>query len=102
MLRAMRRGRERVFGDLDEPQLIVLCELAATPQPLSVSSLCYATGLPQTTALRRVYLLEERGLVVFERDAYDARRRLAKLTERGRTHVEHWFTCAMDAVRDVG
>lgn len=56
---------------------------------ISVSSLCIASGLPPTTALRHIVLLEAKGLVERTSDRFDLRRRNVALTALGRVQVEH-------------
>jgi DNA-binding response OmpR family regulator/predicted transcriptional regulator len=60
---------------------------------ISVSSLCVASGVAQTTALRRISELNDRGLVRRIADEKDGRRVFVELTEQGITalsaYVEH-------------
>ena len=57
-------------------------------RPVSVSSLCIAAGIPQTTALRRIADLENVDLVKRTRDPDDGRRIYVALTELG---LERFF-----------
>ena len=60
---------------------------------ISVSSLCMASGVAQTTALRRISELHDRGLVRRIADEKDGRRVFVELTEQGIAalygYVEH-------------
>lgn len=49
-------------------------------QRISVSSVCYGSGVPETTALRYVRTLEERGYIDRVQDTSDKRRVFLKLT----------------------
>ncbi|MCW5714453.1 MAG: response regulator [Bauldia sp.] len=54
---------------------------------LSVSSACSASGVPTTTALRRIADLEEAGLIQREASSTDRRLSLLSLTETGRSRI---------------
>ena len=80
-----RRKREKVFGGalFGEPAWDILLELYAaqlTGQDVPVSSICEASAVPPTTALRWVVRLEKEGWVQRKRDHSDARRSLVELT----------------------
>jgi len=86
-----RRKRDRAldgYADLmGEPAWdILLCLLAASREnaEVSVSSACFASGVPATTGLRWVARLEERGLIERVDDPFDRRRTLLQLSEKGR------------------
>ena len=86
ILRARRR-REKVFGgDLfGEPAWDILLELYAAQQAqqrLSVSSVCYVSAVPATTALRWIQRLEKDGWLERCCDPLDARRYWIELTSR--------------------
>lgn len=85
-----RRRWERTFGDdsdlLHDPALDMLLYLFIAGQrhsEVSVSSACYAANAPQTTGLRYVAKLLERGLAIRTDDPFDRRRHLLELTEAG-------------------
>ena len=91
-----RRRREKVFGaDLfGEPTWDILLELFAaelTQQRLSVSSACYASAVPPTTALRWVSRLERQGWVERSADRIDGRRFWLRLTDRASSELRQYF-----------
>ncbi len=55
---------------------------------ISVSDACVASGVPHTTALRWLRVLEERGLVERKDDINDRRRAFISLTSQARKSVE--------------
>lgn len=84
LLRA-RRQRDRRFGDglFADPAWDMLLDLYVMSQTggrVSVGSLCAAAGVPQTTALRWIGVLERRDLIERLRDEQDGRRTLIRLT----------------------
>jgi DNA-binding transcriptional ArsR family regulator len=87
-----RRARERLFGDglFADPawdMLLALFVADAEGEPLSVSQLCGASGVPHTTALRWIESLARAGLIVRAPDARDARRTLISLHSDAREKV---------------
>ena len=58
---------------------------------LSVSSACYGSGVAQTTALRYVAMLEDRGYVERVPDENDKRRAFLRLTGSARDRLENYF-----------
>lgn len=52
-------------------------------RPVSVSSLCIASAVPATTALRWINALVQEGLVARQPDLRDKRRVLVSLTDEG-------------------
>ena len=92
-----RRRREQVFGaDLfGEPSWDILLELFVaelTHQRLSVSSACYASAVPPTTALRWVSRLERQGWVERSADHIDGRRFWLRLTDRASGELRQYFS----------
>ncbi len=93
---AERRRREKhlpgkLFG---EPAWDILLDLfisAGEGKPVFVSSACLAANVPQTTALRRIQILEEHGLVEREGDSGDNRRTIVRLTPRGHAAMAGFF-----------
>lgn len=88
---AMRRARDRHMPDglASEPAWDMLLALySEEPAKLPVSSLCYSSGVPMTTALRWIGVLESQGLVKRSRHERDARINLLSLTSEGSGVVE--------------
>ncbi|MGI4747118.1 MAG: hypothetical protein ACRYGI_10620 [Janthinobacterium lividum] len=85
VLRARSQRRKSDLGFLLEwPSWDMLLDLVATKlegQHVSVSSLCLSSGAPQSTALRKLSLLEGNGLVVRYVDGNDRRRICLTLTD---------------------
>jgi DNA-binding MarR family transcriptional regulator len=80
----LRRLRDKSLGDIfGEPAWDMLLDLFIANdrgQEVSISSLCHAAAAPATTALRWINVLEERGLIVRQRDPNDGRRVWLMLT----------------------
>jgi len=73
-----------LFGDPAWDMLLALFAAAERGQSLSVSRLCVAAGVAQTTALRWIEQLEHARLVSRSADAADARRTLITLAPDAR------------------
>lgn len=91
--RRYRMARERIMGSSfgDEPGWNMIMELMharLSGQQVPVSALCAASGVPQTSALRRLSSLMAEGYVVKERDPRDARRIWVALTDRATELVD--------------
>jgi DNA-binding MarR family transcriptional regulator len=83
-----RRARHKFFNSslFGEPVWDILLDLyvrGASHQPTSVTSACIASGVPATTALRYIRLLEREGLVLRRADTADARRNFLELSPHG-------------------
>jgi CheY-like chemotaxis protein/DNA-binding MarR family transcriptional regulator len=90
---AARADRDAIFqaGLFSDPAWEMMLDLAvaeASARPISVTSLCIASGAPTTTALRRIDDLEQAGLVKRVPDDRDRRRILVELTGQGRGQME--------------
>lgn len=90
---AARADRDAIFqsGLFSDPAWDMLLDLAvaeATARPISVTSLCIASGAPTTTALRRIEDMKEAGLLDRIPDPLDRRRVLVHLTTEGRKRME--------------
>lgn len=90
---AARSDRDAIFqsGLFSDPAWDMMLDLAvaeATGRPISVTSLCIASGAPTTTALRRIDDLKDAGLIDRIPDARDRRRILVQLTHLGRERME--------------
>ncbi len=91
-----RRKRKDYFGDrlFDDPAWDMILDLAiakARFRRVSVTSLCIASGVPSTTALRWVSVLVECGLFRRENDDSDRRRAFISLTDAGSLKVARYF-----------
>ncbi|MFG1419260.1 response regulator [Xanthobacter sp. V0B-10] len=76
------------FGDPAWEMMLDLLISEAYGRPISVTSLCFASGAPTTTALRRIEELLEAGFVERQPDINDKRRTLVRLTPHGRARME--------------
>jgi len=78
------RMRRRTIGDeQSDPVWAMVLELCAARldgRELSVTSLCLASGLPVTTALRRLDELERDGRILRNPDSTDRRRVFVRST----------------------
>jgi len=61
-----------------------------------VSALCIASGVPQTTALRYIYRLEQLGLVQTTGHPTDQRRTMVSLTDNARPRIERLLDMMLD------
>ncbi|QLC22422.1 MarR family transcriptional regulator [Parasphingopyxis sp. CP4] len=92
----VRRLRERFFDSrlFSDPAWDMLLELTsgyAEDRPLTVSSLCDASGLPMATALRRIDEMVESGLIERKRDHLDRRRIFVVPTEKAIEAISGFF-----------
>ncbi|MDE1570929.1 response regulator [Aquabacter sp. P-9] len=90
---AARADRDAIFqaGLFSDPAWEMMLDLAvaeASGRPISVTSLCIASGAPTTTALRRIDDLKDAGLIDRVPDPRDKRRILVQLTQPGRDRME--------------
>lgn len=91
-LLAIRRHRDTHLpaAEFDEALLFMLLDLyqaEAADQRVSVSSLCLASGIPQTTALRRIDEMVARGLAERIPDPKDRRRAFVELSDDARARL---------------
>lgn len=101
--RRIRLRRNELLGAplFRDPAWDMLLELYVAHeqgQDLSVSSLCYASGVPATTALRHIQRLEEHGLIEREGDRHDNRRLFVRPTEKAILGLEAAVAMLMDHV----
>jgi DNA-binding MarR family transcriptional regulator len=97
-----RRSRSRYFDAelFADPAWDILLELYATELRgcrISVSSLCIGAGVPATTALRWIRLLEGRGLVVRTDDPTDGRRVFVALSDEASNNMDSLFRANPEA-----
>ncbi|MFO1087120.1 MAG: response regulator [Reyranellaceae bacterium] len=95
-LRAIRRVRGQhfaaeLFSDPNWEMLLDLYAGAIEHQDVTVTSLGAASGVPLTTALRRMETLQSHGLIQRLEDKGDRRRTIVKLTDDGLNAVERFF-----------
>jgi len=93
-----RRRRAEIFGDetlFGEPAWDILLDLFVAGEKgkrVAVTSACIGSGVPSTTALRWLNVLEMRNLVEREEDLQDARRSFVRLTPKARDLIADYFT----------
>jgi CheY-like chemotaxis protein/DNA-binding MarR family transcriptional regulator len=95
-LKAMRRARSQyfpseLFSDPCWEMLLDLYDAHLGGAEVTVTSLGAASGVPQTTALRRMETLQGHGLIIRSEDKDDKRRIIVKLTDAGLAAVERFF-----------
>lgn len=102
---AERRQRERLLGSefFGEPAWDMLLDLFAAHvegKQISVSSLCIASAVPPTTALRWISSLTQKGVLIRRRDPSDGRRMLIELAPdafgKMRTLITSWVATSND------
>ena len=95
IVRSRRRRDSHFQAELfGEPAWDILLELYAaeqTHQKLSVSSVCVASAVPPTTALRWVERMERDGWLRREDDPHDARRSWVFLTRQASTAMRAYL-----------
>ena len=94
---AARRARARYFsnGLFADPAWDILLDLLLSrlsQTRVSVTSVCVASNVPSTTALRWIRLLENEGLVSRRADHLDGRRFYIELTDQAETALCQYFT----------
>jgi len=80
-----------LFGEPSWDMLLDLYAAHYEGHPVSVSSLCIASAVPSTTALRAIEAMEREGCVVRERDPSDGRRIFLKLSDARRAELDAYF-----------
>lgn len=95
---ATRRRRSVIFNSdelFGEPAWDILLDLYvanAEGKTVSVSSACIGSASPPTTGLRWLGVLSEQGLILREHDPEDQRRVLVRLTTKGLSAMDEYFT----------
>jgi DNA-binding MarR family transcriptional regulator len=95
-LKTMRRLRSQyfpaeLFSDPCWEMLLDLYDASLAGAEVTVTSLGAASGVPQTTALRRMETLQGHNLIVRAEDKADKRRTIIKLSDAGMQAVESFF-----------
>lgn len=95
-LKSIRRDRSAYFPDdlFSDPcweMLLDLYDARLGAEEVTVTSLGAASGVPLTTALRRMEALQKHGLIDRVEDSGDKRRTIMKLTEHGLRAVDSFF-----------
>ena len=95
LLRARRLRDEYLPGELfADPAWDMLLDLLAArleQERVSVSSLCIASAVPPTTALRWIRTLTDKGFVHRQADPHDGRRVFITLTDSTAVALTRWF-----------
>lgn len=91
-----RRNRSHFFEEslFADPAWDILLDLFAaelSQQRVTVTSLCSASAVPSTTALRWIAVLEGKGLIAKRQDPMDARRFFVSLTPQGLKAMQDYF-----------
>ncbi len=100
-LRTIRRARAEhfpsdLFSDPCWEMLLDLYDARLAGAEVTVTSLGAASGVPLTTALRRMEALQTHGLIGRADDAGDKRRTIIRLTAPGLHAVESFFDTYLD------
>ncbi|SEH12520.1 DNA-binding transcriptional regulator, MarR family [Sphingopyxis sp. YR583] len=80
-----------LFGEPGWDMLLDLYAAHYQSKPVSVSSLCIASGVPATTALRAIETMEREGCLIRERDPSDKRRIFLRISEARRAELDAYF-----------
>mgnify|MGYP002129179971 FL=1 len=83
--------RADLFADPAWDMLLDLTAATAEHRRISVTSLCLASGVPPTTALRWIGQMEEAGLVERQEDSTDRRRAFVVLKDSAITQIARYF-----------
>ena len=86
-----------LFADPAWDMLLDLYLSEIIQRRVSVSSLCIASNVPGTTALRWIASLECEGLVDRTSDPFDKRRYFMSLTDKGRRAMDEYFSSLLPA-----
>lgn len=102
---ALSRVRERAFpkemiSDHCWRMYLELYKSDQKRQGISLTSLALVSGLPMATAIRKIHVMRDLGLVDFEVDANDRRRTLVYLTESGARQIEGFLKQFADEASD--
>ena len=81
----------QLFADPAWDMLLDLCAARAEHRRVSVTSLCIASAVPPTTALRWIGQMVEQGLFVRVGDRADRRRAFIELSDRTADAMARYF-----------
>lgn len=87
----LRYFPDDMFADPAWDMLLDLTAARAEHKRVSVTSLCIASGVPSTTALRWIALLTQAGLLERVEDDTDRRRAFVQLTDRASDAMARYF-----------
>lgn len=97
----LRRQRDELFGNIfGEPVWDMMLDLFIRRNDrstTSISSLCIAASVPQTTALRWVTAMIAAGIFIRERDPFDRRRSYVELSADVRERMTQLLLSMLDA-----
>lgn len=82
---------EKLFGEPAWDMLLQLYASTLSGKKECVSSLCVASGVPSTTALRWIRLLERCGWIERHADPFDRRRTFVKPSLKGLQTMDRFF-----------
>src|SRR6476646_2360984 len=80
-----------LFAEPAWDMLLDLLQAELANRPVSISSVCIASGVPQTTALRWLKTLEQRGAVVRKFDEGDGQRIFVELAPDTSTALRRYI-----------
>lgn len=94
LMARQQRGRffkSNLFADPAWDMLLELYSASLAERRLTVSRLAERSGVPLTTALRWIAVLEKDGLIDRTNDRFDRRRMFLELSEKGRCGMIAFF-----------
>ena len=89
--RRMKFLPEKIFGEPSWDLLLDLFIASREGKEVCTSSACLAAHVPQTTALRRLQMLEEQELIERAGDPGDHRRTIIRLSATGNLAMTRYF-----------
>jgi DNA-binding MarR family transcriptional regulator len=80
-----------LLGEIAWDMLLALLRAEVLQHRVWIADLCETVGVPGTTALRWLKLLEERGLISRQLDPLNRRRVFVELSEEANVNLRAWF-----------